>query len=86
MTEIFVVATEPAPLAGMAFPDPPADWTALHAAGYRRVLQLHRGDYDSSPRLVHGVELEDLYGGLLTSLAALRGYGQFLVGTGRRWG
>ena len=63
MTELFVVATEPAPLAGMPFPDPPPDWAALHAAGYRRVLRLHRGDYDPSPLLVHELVLEDLFGG-----------------------
>lgn len=62
MTELFVVATEPAPLAGTAFPDPPPDWAELHAAGYRHVLRLHPGAYDPSPLLAHDLELEDLFG------------------------
>jgi hypothetical protein len=65
LTELFVVLTSPAPLAGMAFPPPSADWDELHRNGYRRILRLHPGSYDPIPLSVHEIVLEDLYGGRL---------------------
>ena len=63
MTDLFVVADEPALLAGMPYPADDTDWAALHARGFRRLVRLHPGDYDAAPLLVEDVELEDLYGG-----------------------
>jgi Tyrosine phosphatase family len=61
-----MVATSPAPLAGMGFPQS-VDWDELHRKGYRRVLRLHPGAYDPSPLTAHELLLEDLYGGRLPS-------------------
>jgi protein-tyrosine phosphatase len=66
VTDLVVVATSPAPLAGMGFPHS-VDWEALDRDGYRRVLRLHPGAYDPSPLTVHELLLEDLYGGRLPS-------------------
>jgi hypothetical protein len=66
VTDLVVVATSPAPLAGMGFPHS-VDWDELHRKGYRRVLRLHPGAYDPSPLTVHEILLEDLYGGRLPS-------------------
>jgi hypothetical protein len=63
MNRLFVVAESPALLAGMAYPDPATDWTALHRRGFGRLVRLHPGDYDPAPLGVDDVELEDLYGG-----------------------
>ena len=67
MTGLFVVSTSPAPLAGMAYPQPSLDWDELHDDGYRRVLRLHPGSYDPSPLSAHEIVLEDLVGGRLPS-------------------
>ena len=58
---------QPAPLAGMAFPNPNAPWKALHDLGFRHVVCLaaRAPGYDPSPlRRVYAAELQDLYGGL----------------------
>jgi hypothetical protein len=59
---LFVLLETPAPLAGMAFPDPGADWPQLHRLGFRRVVRLHPGDYDPSPLVADEIVLEDLHG------------------------
>jgi protein-tyrosine phosphatase len=66
VTDLVVVATSPARLAGMGFPRS-VDWEALDREGYRHVLRLHPGSYDPSPLTVHELVLEDLYGGRLPS-------------------
>jgi Swiss Army Knife protein, DSP-PTPase phosphatase domain len=65
------VLTDPAPLAGMALPAPETDWPALGRLGYRRVVRLHRADYDASPLAVDEILLEDLAGGRLPREPAL---------------
>jgi len=60
---MFVVTEVPAPLAGMAFPQPETDWQALYAQGFVHVVRLHPADYDPAPLLAHDRPLEDLYGG-----------------------
>ncbi len=64
---LFVVADEPALLAGMAFPPPETDWRALHRRGFAHVVRLHPADYDPAPLIAHDVRLEDLYGGAAPS-------------------
>jgi hypothetical protein len=65
IASLFVVADTPARLAGMAFPDPELDWTALHNLGFRHVVRLQPADYDPAPLTADDVALEDLYGGLI---------------------
>jgi hypothetical protein len=65
VSEPFVVLREPAPLGGMAFPEPGNDWRKLHALGFRKVLRLHPATYDPAPLVAHDIGLEDLYGGRL---------------------
>jgi Swiss Army Knife protein, DSP-PTPase phosphatase domain len=57
---LFVLLEAPAPLAGMAFPDPEPDWSHLYRLGFRRVVRLHPGDYDPSPLVADEIILEDL--------------------------
>jgi hypothetical protein len=61
---LFAVTDAPAPLAGMAFPDPALDWRVLHDQGFHHVVRLHAADYDPAPLTAHDVLLEDLHGGL----------------------
>ncbi len=63
MQSLFVVTEAPAPLGGMAFPPPEADWPALHRRGFARVVRLHPADYDPAPLVAHDLPLEDLFGG-----------------------
>ena len=64
---LFVVTREPALLGGMGYPTAETDWGTLHRQGFRRVVRLHRGDYDPAPLLVDDFELEDLHGGRIPS-------------------
>jgi hypothetical protein len=64
IASLFVVTDVPARLAGMAFPDPELDWSALHGLGFRHVVRLHAADYDPAPLIAHDVALKDLHGGL----------------------
>ena len=63
MTGVYVVTRSPALLAGMPYPEPTTDWADLHRQGFRRLVRLHRGDYDPRPLVADDVQLEDLYGG-----------------------
>jgi hypothetical protein len=65
IASLFVVTDTPALLAGMAFPEPELDWSALHSLGFRHVVRLQAADYDPAPLTAHNVALEDLYGGLI---------------------
>jgi hypothetical protein len=65
IASLFVVADTPARLAGMAFPDPELDWSALYSLGFRHVVRLHSAAYDSAPLTAHEIALEDLHGGLV---------------------
>jgi len=65
IASLFVVADTPARLAGMAFPDPELDWTALHNLGFRHVVRLQPADFNPAPLTAHDVALEDLHGGLM---------------------
>ncbi len=55
MRSLFVVTEAPAPLGGMAFPLPEADWPALHRRGFARVVRLHPADYDPAPLVAEHV-------------------------------
>jgi atypical dual specificity phosphatase len=63
ISSLFVVAETPAPLAGMAFPPPETDWSALRRRGFAHVVRLHPADYDAAPLIAHDLALEDLSGG-----------------------
>jgi hypothetical protein len=63
ISTLFVVAEEPALLAGMAFPPSETDWRTLHGRGFAHVVRLHPADYDPAPLTAHDFPLEDLYGG-----------------------
>jgi hypothetical protein len=65
IASLFVVTDSPARLAGMAFPDPELDWSALRGRGFRHVIRLQDADYDPTPLVAHDVALEDLHGGLI---------------------
>jgi hypothetical protein len=62
--EPFIVAHEPAPLGGMAYPPRDADWAAVYELGFRRIVRLQAGEYDPAPLVASDFELEDLHGGL----------------------
>ena len=64
-TRLFVVLDDPAPLAGMAYPDEDTDWSAFRDAGFTKVLRLARADYDPSPLSAEMIELQDLAEGRL---------------------
>lgn len=59
--ELYWVAREPAPLAGMSYPHR-ADWKLLHDAGLRHVVCLTDAEprYDAAPLRVHAFDLQDL--------------------------
>ncbi|MEN6369639.1 MAG: tyrosine-protein phosphatase [Thermotogota bacterium] len=66
-TELYTVLSSPARLGGMPYPTPEAPWTTLAESGFRNVVCLTDAipSYDPAPlRLLHAVELQDLYGGL----------------------
>ncbi|MCX6094210.1 MAG: tyrosine-protein phosphatase [Candidatus Bipolaricaulota bacterium] len=66
-SELYTVLTSPARLAGMPHPTPQAPWAALAESGFQNVVCLTNAvpSYDPTPlRLLHAVELQDLYGGL----------------------
>jgi len=63
IASLFVVTETPAPLAGMRFPPPDADWRELHRRGFVLVIRLHPAEYDPSPLVAEDLALEDLYGG-----------------------
>jgi len=67
---LFVVTENPAPLAGMRFPQPDTDWQALHRRGFVLVIRLHPAEYDPAPLVAEDFTLEDLYGGRAPSDAA----------------
>lgn len=67
--QFYLVTRQPAPLAGMPYPQETTPWNDLYALGLRHVVSLHsRPDkpYNPSPlQLLSSVHLQDLYGGLL---------------------
>jgi len=62
---LFWVLRQPAPLAGMPFPDERPSWQALWDRGVCSVVKLEAaGTYDCAPLdVVHTAQLEDLYHG-----------------------
>jgi hypothetical protein len=66
-SQLYTVLTRPARLAGMPHPTPETPWLALAASGFQNVVCLtarNPGYQPGSLRLLHAVELQDLYGGL----------------------
>lgn len=62
---LFWVLRQPAPLAGMSFPDEGFSWQSLWNQGVRAVIRLEgAGKYDCAPlEIAHSTHLEDLYHG-----------------------
>jgi hypothetical protein len=64
--DFYWVLTEPAPLAGMAYPAWPPRWAEMYAAGFRHVVCLVRDTLPYTPaplNALHAAGLTDLYGG-----------------------
>jgi len=66
-SQFYMVANQPAPLAGMPFPDQNTPWKALYELGFRNVVSLHsdpRKHYNPAPlATLSSVHLEDLFHG-----------------------
>ena len=64
--DFYQVLRAPAPLAGMAYPRPNTPWAAIKKAGFQHVVCLAEDQvgYNPAPlKVLHCVELEDLYHG-----------------------
>ena len=64
--QFYLVLSEPAPLAGMAYPAMGMPWHRLSEAGFSNVVCLcgELVDYDPAPlRVLHAVGMEDLHHG-----------------------
>ena len=64
--DFYQVLRSPAPLAGMVYPRPNTPWEAINKAGFQHVVCLAEDQvgYDPAPvKILHCVELEDLYHG-----------------------
>lgn len=62
-SQFYPILDQPAPLAGMAYPQSGVDWEGLYRAGYRHIICLagERAAYLPEPvNLLLAVELEDL--------------------------
>jgi hypothetical protein len=64
--DFYQVITQPAPLAGMPYPDERTPWREFARLGFRKVICLAREhpEYDPAPlRILKALELQDLFGG-----------------------
>jgi atypical dual specificity phosphatase len=64
--ELYFLARQPVPLAGMAYPSR-VDWNTLHDEGLRHVVCLTHDEapYDPAPLTVTAISLQDLYTGVV---------------------
>ena len=65
-SDFYTIFTDPAPLAGMRYPDRNTPWTELEKMGFKHLINLTGNPMSTSPhplQVLKIVDLDDLYGG-----------------------